>query len=71
MTVSWHVDDLKLSYVNPNQIDHFWWKWLQETYRSIEEVKYTRGKIHDYLDMKLEFSIDVQVTIGITMWPPW
>ena len=23
MTVSWHVDDLKLSYVNPNQIDHF------------------------------------------------
>jgi len=62
MTVSWHVDDLKVSHVNPKDIDHFL-KWVQETYRSIAEVKSTHGKIHDYLGMKLDFSIDGQVTI--------
>ena len=62
MTVSWHVDDLKVSHVNPKDIDHFL-KWVQETYRSIAEVKSTHGKIHDYLGMRLDFSIDGQVTI--------
>jgi len=46
MTVSWHVDDLKGSHVNPNEIDLFL-KWVQETYGSIAKVKSTRGKIHD------------------------
>jgi len=48
MTVSWHVNGLKVSHVNPNEIDHFL-KWVQETYRSISEDKSTRRKIHDYL----------------------
>jgi len=61
MTVSWHVNDLKVSHVNPKDIDHFL-KWVQETYGSIAEAKSTHGKINDYLGMKLDFSIDGQVT---------
>jgi len=38
MTVSWHVDDLKVSHVNPKEIEHFL-KWVKETYGSIAEVK--------------------------------
>ena len=64
MTISWHVDDLKVSHLNLHEIDHFL-KCVQETYRSIAEVKSTRGKIHDYLGMKLDFSIDGQVTIDM------
>jgi len=64
MTVSWHVDDLKVSHINPKEIDHFV-KWVQETYGSISEVKSTRRKIHDYLGMKLDFSIDGHVTIDM------
>jgi len=64
MTISWHVDDLKVSHVNPNEIDHFL-KWVRETYGSVAEVKSTRGKIHDYLGMKLDFSIDGRVTIDM------
>jgi len=61
ITVSWHVDDLKVSHVNPEEIDHFL-KWVQETYSSIAEVKTTHGKIHDCLGMKLDFIIDDQDT---------
>jgi len=64
MKVSWHLDDLKVSHVNSKEIDHFL-KWIQETYGSIAEVKPTCGKIHEYLGMELDFSIDGQITIGM------
>ena len=56
-TVTWHVDDLKSSHVDPKVNDEFF-KWLEKTYGNpeIAPVKATRGKIHDYLAMKLDFT---------------
>ena len=53
MTVTWHVDDLKISHKDSNEvtkcIDHF---------RKIYGDRMTvhRGKVHDYLGMDLDFS---------------
>lgn len=56
-TVTWHVDDLKSSHVDPKVNDEFF-KWLEKMYGdpNVAPVKATRGKIHDYLAMKLDFT---------------
>jgi hypothetical protein len=56
-TVTWHVDDLKSSHVDPNVNDEFL-EWLKWKYASDEigEVKAVRGHRHDYLAMVLDFS---------------
>ena len=56
-TITWHVDDLKSSHVDPKVNDDFL-KWLKLTYASdnIGELKATRGKRHDYLAMTLDFT---------------
>jgi hypothetical protein len=55
--VMWHVDDIKSSHVDPKVNDNFL-LWLQKMYgdKDIAPVKATRGKIHDYLAMKLSFT---------------
>jgi Reverse transcriptase (RNA-dependent DNA polymerase) len=56
-TVTWHVDDLKSSHVDPKVNDEFL-KWLNAKYGDpkVAPVKATRGQIHDYLAMKLDFT---------------
>jgi hypothetical protein len=56
-TVTWHVDDLKSSHVDSKVNDKFY-EWLETTYGSEElgHVTQTRGPIHDYLAMKLDYS---------------
>ena len=54
-TISWHVDDLKASHVDPKVNDDFH-KWLQEEYGQVKEVTATRGTKHVYLGMTLDFS---------------
>ena len=56
-TVTWHVDDLKSSHVDPKVNDEFL-EWLKHKYASdnIGEVKAVRGTRHDYLAMILDFS---------------
>jgi Reverse transcriptase (RNA-dependent DNA polymerase) len=56
-TVTWHVDDLKSSHVDAKVNDEFL-LWLQKMYgdKDIAPVKATRGKIHDYLAMKLDYT---------------
>jgi Reverse transcriptase (RNA-dependent DNA polymerase) len=56
-TIVWHVDDVKSSHINSRVNDEFL-KWLQMKYGSdnIGKVKATRGKVHDYLAMKLDYS---------------
>ena len=63
-TITWHVDDLKISHVDPKVNDRFL-EWLNEKYGKISEVKATRGKIHDYLGMTLDFSVKGQVSIDM------
>ena len=63
-TVTWHVDDLKLSHVDP-QVNTDFLKWIKRQYGEIGEVKVCRGKVHDYLGMILDFTVPGQVTIDM------
>ena len=56
-TVMWHVDDLKVSHVNPKVVDKFI-EWIEYKYGDpkIGNVKAVRGKRHDYLAMILDYS---------------
>jgi hypothetical protein len=55
LTVCWHIDDLKASHMDPTAIDSFA-EWAKKLYGSIGELKVHRGKIHEYLGMKLDSS---------------
>jgi hypothetical protein len=63
-TLTWHVDDIKSSHVDPKVNDQFH-DWLQKMYGDVVEVKSTRGKIHDYLGMILDYSIEGKVGIDM------
>jgi Reverse transcriptase (RNA-dependent DNA polymerase) len=64
LTVSWHVDNLKVSHKNSAVVDSFL-AWAKETYGEIGEVKTNRGKVHDYLGMKLDYTVPGQVSIDM------
>ena len=63
-TILWHVDDLKSSNMDSKIQDEFI-QWIRDTCGSIGEVKVTRGKIHEYLGMKLDHSVQGQVSIDM------
>ena len=64
LTLLWHVDDIKASHVDPKVIDDFV-EWCRKTYAAdgITELKPSRGKVHDYLGMILDFSVKGKVVI--------
>ena len=66
-TVCWHINDLKLSHIDPTVNDDFY-KWLDASYASNEigQVKAIRGKQHDYLAMVLDFSIPGVLQVNMT-----
>jgi hypothetical protein len=55
MTVTWHVNDLKISHVDPYQITEFS-QYLTSTYGNGLVVH--QGKVHKYLGMDLNFTLD-------------
>ncbi len=54
-TIVLHIDDLLLSHKNPNIVTLYIRK-LQQEYGSREDLTVTRGKIHEYLGMIIDFS---------------
>jgi hypothetical protein len=64
LTVAFHVDDLKISHVTPKVVDRFL-EWVKEMYEDpgIKKITPSRGKIHDYLGMTLDFSIPGKVKL--------
>ena len=66
-TVTWHVDDIKSSHIDPKVNDKFH-DWLEMKYgdEEIGKVKSTRGKIHDYLGMTLDYTSPGEVKIDMT-----
>jgi hypothetical protein len=66
-TVTWHVDDLKSSHVDSTVNDEFF-KWLEKMYgdSKLAPVKATRGKIHDYLAIKLDYSTANKLKVDMT-----
>jgi hypothetical protein len=53
LTDSWHVDDLKISHIEPKTVDDFL-TWIKATYSAIGEAKMSRDKVHVYLRIKLQ-----------------
>ncbi|MHA7927606.1 MAG: reverse transcriptase domain-containing protein, partial [Marinobacter sp.] len=53
-TVLWYVDDLKISHKNPAVVTEVLEK-LEQKYGNEAPLTITRGKVHDYLGMRIEF----------------
>ena len=53
------------SHVNTRINDEFA-KWLQNKYGTYGDVKVTRGKVHDYLGMILDFREDKKLIVDMT-----
>ena len=51
-----HVDDMLSSHVDKEVNDQFH-VWAEETYGKLKKVTVTRGKIHQFLGMVLDFSM--------------
>ena len=64
-TITWHVDDVKGSHVDPKVNDEFG-KFLTKEYGQEREVTGTRGKKHVYLGMLLDYSTPGEVKIDMT-----
>jgi hypothetical protein len=66
-TVTWHVHDLKSSHVDAEVNDKVY-EWLETTYGSEElsHVTTTRGPIHKYLAMKLDYSTPGVLKVDLT-----
>ena len=64
MTVVWHVDDMKISHRLPDAVTSFL-DWIEKRYGTIGKVKITRGKVHTYLGMNLDYSQDGKVVINM------
>ncbi|KAG7342125.1 reverse transcriptase RNA-dependent DNA polymerase [Nitzschia inconspicua] len=65
LTITWHVDDLKVSHMQPSVVTEFM-DWVKKMYGQIGEVKITRGKVHEYLGMKLIYNSDGSMTIDMS-----
>ncbi|MCK7499178.1 MAG: hypothetical protein MZW92_58370 [Comamonadaceae bacterium] len=62
LTVAWHVDDLKVSHVESSVVDQFI-NDMEGEFGKEAPLNKSRGKVHDYLGMTLDFSNSGEVTI--------
>jgi len=71
LTVVWHVDDLKVSHKSEKVVSRMA-DWLRKTYERLFKdgtgsLKCSRGRIHDYLGMNLDFT--KKSIVKVTMFP--
>jgi hypothetical protein len=64
-TVAWHVDDLKISHAGRQGVDDFI-KQLDDEFGKESPLTKSRGDIHDYLGMNLDFSASGVVRIDMS-----
>ena len=62
MTVTWHVDDLKISHKDSLEVTKFLHHFGQI---NCEHITVHRGKLHDYLGMDLDFRTENTLKIGM------
>jgi hypothetical protein len=69
LTCVWHVDDIKASHVSTRVVTRLG-LWLKKTYERLfrdgsGKMKISRGKVHDYLGMNLDYTTagEVKVTM--------
>ena len=61
MTITWHVDDLKISHVDAREVTKIM-EWFKLIYGN---VCVSRGKIHNYLEMNIDFTDKGKVKISM------
>jgi hypothetical protein len=59
-TIVFHIDDLLLSHLNPNIVTLYINK-LNKEYGSLANLTVTRGKVHEYLGMTIDFRVKSEV----------
>ena len=64
-TILWHVDDLKISHVEESVIEEVI-AMLNERYGKLDEVTVTRGDVHEYLGMTMDYSVPGEVSFKMT-----
>ena len=63
-TILWHVDDLKISHVDSNEVTKII-ELLSASFGTEAPLTISRGLTHDYLGMKLDYSDRGKVTISM------
>ena len=63
-TILWHVDDLKISHVDPEVVTEMI-DLLEEEFGKEAPLTKTRGKVHEYLGMTIDFSEDGKVKFSM------
>jgi hypothetical protein len=59
-TILWHVDDLKISHADPEVVTEMI-DLLEKEFGKKAPLTKTRGKVHEYLVMTIDFSVPVKV----------
>ena len=54
-TILWHVDDIKVSHVDPKVVTTML-NLFDSRYGKLEPLSVTRGKLHEYLGMTIDFA---------------
>jgi hypothetical protein len=62
LTVAWHVDDLKISHAQSTVVDQFI-EDMESEFGKETPLNKSRGKVHDYLGMTLDFSKPKEVAV--------
>ena len=62
LTITWHVDDLKISHIDKEVLEDLITQ-LEGTFGNDGPLTVHRGKIHDYLGMWLDYSLDGKVQV--------
>ena len=62
ITITWRVDDLKLSHANKDIVEAFI-EWTKDTYEYLTKQNPSRVKIHDYLSVTMDYTTSGEVKI--------
>jgi Reverse transcriptase (RNA-dependent DNA polymerase) len=65
-TITWHVENLKSIHEDPKFNNEFH-KWLDKKYgdKKLGKVRAVRGKVHDYLGMKLDYTTPKELKLSM------
>lgn len=61
-TICWHVDDFLFTHEDPKVNDELI-EWFTAKYGKLNPLSVTRGKVHDYLGMTLDFTVNGKVKV--------
>jgi hypothetical protein len=59
-TLTWHVDDIKMSHKDPNEVTKVI-EWLKGIYG--DNMHISRGLVHEYLGMTLDYTVKGEAKI--------